>query len=65
MARETEISWTDATFNPWVGCTKVSPGCAHCYSVISEAGRSAMRLGNYCALEQAKWRATTNVCLGS
>lgn len=27
-----KISWTDHTFNPWIGCTKVSPGCAHCYA---------------------------------
>ena len=26
------ISWTDNTFNPWVGCTKVSAGCDHCYA---------------------------------
>lgn len=32
MAKETGIEWTDATFNPWVGCTKVSPGCDHCYA---------------------------------
>lgn len=32
MGKETGISWTDATFNPWVGCTKVSPGCDHCYA---------------------------------
>ena len=32
MAVESEISWTDATFNPWIGCTKVSPGCDHCYA---------------------------------
>jgi len=32
MGRETGISWTDATFNPWWGCTKVSPGCDHCYA---------------------------------
>ncbi len=25
------IEWTDATWNPWMGCEKVSPGCAHCY----------------------------------
>lgn len=27
----TAIEWTDATWNPVTGCTKVSPGCAHCY----------------------------------
>jgi protein gp37 len=26
------IQWTGHTFNPWIGCTKVSPGCAHCYA---------------------------------
>jgi len=28
----TKIEWADHTFNPWEGCTKVSPGCAHCYA---------------------------------
>ncbi len=28
----TEIEWTDETWNPVTGCTKVSPGCAHCYA---------------------------------
>lgn len=32
MAERTEISWADATFNPWIGCTKVSPGCDNCYA---------------------------------
>lgn len=32
MGETTEISWTDATFNPWVGCTKVSDGCKFCYA---------------------------------
>ena len=36
MAEHTEISWADATFNPWIGCTKVSTGpqgaCEHCYA---------------------------------
>ena len=32
MAETTGISWTDSTFNPWIGCTKVSPGCDHCYA---------------------------------
>ncbi len=29
---ETTIQWTDYTFNPWVGCQRVSPGCEHCYA---------------------------------
>jgi protein gp37 len=32
MAENSKISWTHHTFNPWRGCTKVSPGCAHCYA---------------------------------
>lgn len=32
MAENSRIEWTDHTFNPWVGCTKVSPACDHCYA---------------------------------
>jgi protein gp37 len=32
MGENSAISWTDHTFNPWIGCTKVSPGCANCYA---------------------------------
>ncbi len=32
MGEKSKIEWTDATFNPWWGCEKVSPGCAHCYA---------------------------------
>lgn len=32
MADTTGIAWTDATFNPWWGCTKVSPACDFCYA---------------------------------
>lgn len=31
MADKSKIEWTEATLNPWTGCTKVSPGCANCY----------------------------------
>jgi protein gp37 len=31
MSQSTGIEWTEATWNPWYGCTKVSPGCARCY----------------------------------
>ncbi len=39
MAQSSSIEWTDSTWNPVVGCTKVSPGCANCY-----AERMAKRL---------------------
>lgn len=32
MSDKSKIEWTDATWNPVRGCTKVSPGCAHCYA---------------------------------
>src|SRR5260370_34736454 len=32
MSEHSEIEWTDATWNPVRGCTKISPGCAHCYA---------------------------------
>lgn len=32
MAQKTTIEWTDRTWNPVTGCTKVSPGCANCYA---------------------------------
>lgn len=38
MGEKTGISWTDHTWNPWQGCRKVSPGCAHCY-MYREKGR--------------------------
>ncbi len=32
MGEHSAIEWTDHTFNPWIGCTKVSPGCDNCYA---------------------------------
>ena len=39
MAQNSSIEWSEATWNPTTGCTKISPGCAHCY-----AERMAFRL---------------------
>lgn len=32
MSEATKIEWCDSTFNPWIGCTKISPACDHCYA---------------------------------
>jgi protein gp37 len=32
MGERSKIEWTDHTFNPWMGCTKVSEACKHCYA---------------------------------
>jgi len=32
MAENSKIEWCDHTFNPWIGCTKISPACDHCYA---------------------------------
>lgn len=32
MGKNSKIAWTDHTFNPWWGCTKVSEGCKYCYA---------------------------------
>ena len=32
MSEKTTIAWTDTTWNPWSGCTKISAGCDHCYA---------------------------------
>jgi protein gp37 len=43
MGSKSKIEWTDHTFNPWWGCTKVSPACDHCYaeSLAERVGYSA------------------------
>jgi protein gp37 len=52
MGANTKIEWCDHTFNPWIGCTKVSPACAHCYAenetpvrVLREKGRETWGKG--------------------
>jgi protein gp37 len=39
MSKNSKIEWTDHTFNPWIGCTKVSPGCANCYAAAQDKFR--------------------------
>lgn len=36
MGKSSAIEWTDATWNPWMGCDKVSPGCDNCYMFVEQ-----------------------------
>ena len=36
MGEVTGIAWCDHTFNPWIGCTEVSPACDHCYARVQD-----------------------------
>jgi protein gp37 len=47
MATNSHIEWTDATWNPVTGCTKISPGCAHCYAERLANRLQAMGQANY------------------
>jgi phage protein Gp37/Gp68 len=49
MGAKTGIEWTEATWNPVVGCTMVSPGCAHCYAETMAARLKAMALADIAA----------------
>jgi protein gp37 len=40
MGENSAIEWTDHTFNPWMGCTRVSPACANCYAAVSTPART-------------------------
>ncbi len=47
MAHGSKIEWTDHTFNPWTGCTKVSPGCDHCYAEAWAKRSGLVQWGNH------------------
>ena len=47
MAENSHIEWTDATWNPVTGCSKVSPGCKHCYAERLAGRLQAMGQKNY------------------
>jgi protein gp37 len=47
MGTNSQIEWTDATWNPVTGCTKISPGCKHCYAERLSNRLQAMGQKNY------------------
>lgn len=47
MSTQSKIEWTEQTWNPTVGCTKVSPGCKHCYAETMARRLQAMGVNGY------------------
>jgi len=47
MSTQSRIEWTEMTWNPTVGCTKVSPGCKHCYAETMARRLQAMGMRGY------------------
>ena len=59
MGKQTAISWTDHTFNPWLGCTKVSPACTHCYAEAWAKRSGLVKWGDVAArrrTSESNWR---------
>lgn len=75
MGDRTKIEWTDSTWNPVTGCTKVSPGCAHCYAETITLrfhrggpylpGKTTVRLHSERLDEPGKWRQPRMVFVNS
>ena len=47
MSTYSDIEWTEQTWNPVTGCTKVSPGCKHCYAEVMARRLKAMNAAGY------------------
>ena len=47
MSTQSHIEWTEMTWNPTVGCTKISPGCKHCYAEVMARRLKAMGMRGY------------------
>jgi protein gp37 len=47
MSANSSIEWTEATWNPLTGCTRISPGCQHCYAERMSRRLQAMGQANY------------------
>jgi protein gp37 len=58
MGADTKIEWARHTFNPWVGCTKLSPACDHCYAEAwaKRTGQAHLWAGERRRTTAANWR---------
>ncbi len=70
--KTTKIEWTDKTWNPITGCTRVSQGCAHCYAEVMTRRLNAMGINKYsngfnvtlhedCLDEPLKWKQSHTI----
>ena len=59
MAEHSKIEWTDHTFNPWTGCTNISPGCDHCYAEAWSKRSGHVKWGNHARKRttESYWKA--------
>jgi protein gp37 len=55
---ETQIEWTDATWNPVAGCSIVSSGCTNCYAMEMARRLEAMGVNKYCGLTRRSGKRT-------
>jgi protein gp37 len=55
---ETQIEWTDATWNPVAGCTIVSAGCTNCYAMEMARRLQAMDVAKYSGLTRRSGKRT-------
>lgn len=60
MAEDSGIEWTTHTFNPWIGCTKVSPACDNCYAETWDKRFDGERWGPHAARTRTKARTWNN-----
>jgi protein gp37 len=70
VATSSSIEWTEATWNPVVGCTIISPGCTNCYAMRLTARLAAMGSEKYAGLTRvsggrAKWNGVMRLDAGS
>lgn len=56
MVKNSKIEWTDHTFNPWRGCSKVSPACSRCYAMELVNRYGGDFLGQRKVASEAMWR---------
>lgn len=56
MAEKTGIAWCDHTFNPWIGCEAISPGCANCYAKAMVENRMGKDFAVRWRTSKANWK---------